>query len=73
MDKDLFTALVSIATAIVGVAILATIVSRNSNTAGVIGAAGDAFSKSLGTALGPVMGGSGGIPQNVMLNSNLVL
>lgn len=51
---------VTIATAIIGVAILAVIVSKNSNTARVIGAAGDAFSRSLATAVSPITGGMGG-------------
>lgn len=48
--------IVAVLTAIVGVAILAVLVSRNSNTAGVLGAAGDAFATSLRAATGPVMG-----------------
>ncbi len=47
---------VTIATAIVGVALLALIVSRRSNTAGVIQAAGSAFSNALGVATSPVSG-----------------
>lgn len=60
MTDQLFSSLVTIAVAIVGVAILAVLVSRNSNTAGVIGAAGGAFSKSLATAVSPVTGGGYG-------------
>lgn len=48
--------LVTIATAIVGVAILALLVSRKSNTVGVIQAAGSAFSNMLGVATSPVTG-----------------
>lgn len=47
---------VTIATAIVGVALLALIVSRRSNTAGVIQAAGSAFGNALGVAVSPVTG-----------------
>lgn len=47
---------VTIATAIVGVAILALILSRRSNTANVIQAAGSAFSNALGVATSPVTG-----------------
>lgn len=43
--------------AIVGVAILAVLVSRNSQTPSVIKAAGDAFSNSVRAATGPVTGG----------------
>jgi hypothetical protein len=45
--------------AIVGVATLAVIVSRNANTTKVISAAGDAFSSGLGAALSPVVGNHG--------------
>lgn len=47
----------TVATAIVGVAILAVLVSRNSQTPAVIKSAGDAFSSSLRAATGPVTGG----------------
>ena len=50
--------LVTIGTAIVGVAILSVLVSRKSNTAGVIQAAGSAFGNSLGVAESPVSGTS---------------
>lgn len=52
-------AAVSIAVAIVGVAILAVLVSNNSNTSGVITALGNAFGNSLGVAVSPVTGTSG--------------
>lgn len=48
----------TIATAIVGVAILAVLVSRNSQTAGVIQAAASGFSNALGVAVSPVSGGA---------------
>ena len=50
---------VTIAVAIVGVAILAVLVSRQSNTAGVIQAAGKSFSDALGVAVSPITGGRG--------------
>jgi len=46
----------SIGLAIIGVAILALLVSRRSNTAGVIGALGASFSNALGVATSPVTG-----------------
>lgn len=46
----------AIGLAIIGVATLAVIVSKNSNTTGVIGATGSAFSQSLATALSPITG-----------------
>lgn len=58
MDK-LTESIVTIAVAIIGLATLAVIVSRNANTTGVINSAGNAFSRSLATAISPVTGGSG--------------
>lgn len=52
----------TVALAIVAVAVVATLVSRNSNTAGVINAGSSAFNSGLGTALGPVTGYSPGAP-----------
>lgn len=57
---ELITAVVSIATAIVGVALVSVIVSKNANTSGVLSAAGSAFSMDLGTAVSPVTGGGVG-------------
>ena len=51
--------IVTIGVAIIGVATLAVLVSRNSNTAGVIGAAGGAFAQALNAATRPVSGGGG--------------
>lgn len=59
MSDQFLTSLVTVATAIIGVAILAVLVSKNSNTSGVIQSASSGFSGALGTALGPIMGGSG--------------
>jgi len=50
-------AIVTIGTAIVGVAILAVLVSRNSQTPNVLNAMGRAFATSLGAATAPVTGG----------------
>lgn len=49
--------IVTIAVAIVGVAILAVLVAPRSRTAEVIKAAGNAFSGALGVAVSPVTGG----------------
>lgn len=54
--NSLTEGVITIATAIVGVAILAVLVSQKSNTAGVLGAAGSAFSNALSAATGPVTG-----------------
>lgn len=44
----------SVATAIIGVAIIAVIVSNRSNTVGVIKAAGGVFNDALKTAVSPI-------------------
>lgn len=54
--NNLTEALVTILTAIVGVAILSVLVSKKSNTKGVIEAFGAAFGNSLGIATAPVTG-----------------
>ncbi len=58
MDRDLFNGLTTVTVAIVGVAIIAVLVSKNANTAGVLDAYGNAFSNLLGTAESPVGGQS---------------
>lgn len=58
---NLLNGVISVAIAIVGVALLATLVSRNAQTPQVIGAAGSAFAEGLRAATGPVTGlGLGG-------------
>lgn len=59
--SEMWQGVVTIATAIVGVAILAVIVSKNANTAGVIQAGGQALSTDIGAAVSPVTGGSMGL------------
>lgn len=59
IGDNLITGMVSIAMAIVGVAIVATLVSRNAQTPAVLGAAGDAFASAIGAAVSPVTGGMG--------------
>lgn len=50
------SAIVAIATAIVGIAILAVLVSKNAQTPQVFDAAGKAFSNAINAATGPVSG-----------------
>jgi hypothetical protein len=59
VDKDLVNGLVTITVAIIGVAWIAVILSKNSNTGGVLQAYGNAFSQLLGTAEAPVTGSAG--------------
>jgi len=61
MGDQLITSVVTVLTAIVGVAIIATLVSKNANTSQVLQSGGQAFSQSLATALSPVTGGGGGL------------
>ena len=56
MSEQLISSVVTVLLAIVGVSIIAVLVSRNANTTGVIASAGSAFSGALGTALSPVTG-----------------
>lgn len=60
--NEITNAVVTIAVAIVGVALLATLVSRNANTAGVFQAGGAAFAQALSAATGPVTGNSPAMP-----------
>lgn len=57
MTDQLFSSIVTIATAIVGVAILAVLVSKNANTAQVLQAATSGFAQDLSAAVSPVSGG----------------
>jgi hypothetical protein len=57
--NQIWGGIVTVLTAIIGVAILATLVSKNANTSGVLTAGGNAFSGILGTALSPVTGSTG--------------
>lgn len=51
--------IISVATAIVGIAMIAVLVSNRANTSGVISSAGKAFSSALTAAEAPVTGGNG--------------
>lgn len=58
MSDQLIGGVVTVATAIVGVAIIAVLVGSNAKTAQVLQAAGGAFSGALNAAEAPVTGGS---------------
>lgn len=66
MTDNLINSVVTVATAIIGLAILAVLVSRQANTAGVIKAAASGLSQNIAAAVSPVTGGgfgfSGGAP-----------
>lgn len=57
MGEKAITSTVSVIIAIIGVAIVAVIVSKQSNTASVIGAGGNALASVLKAAVSPVTGG----------------
>lgn len=57
MSEQLVTSVVTVITAIIGVAILAVLVSKNSQTSTVIKAASAGFATDLGAALAPISGG----------------
>lgn len=58
MDQ-MWSSVVTVASAIVGLAIIAVIVSNNAQTANVIGAATGGFAQDIGAAVSPVTGGGG--------------
>lgn len=66
MTDNLISGLVTVATAIVGIAILAVLVSRNSQTPAVLQAAGQAFSGSIGAAVSPITSGGSNLFSNTM-------
>ena len=59
MGDQLIASVVTVATAIVGLAIIAVLVSKQANTAGVVQAGGSAFAQDLEAAVSPLTGGSG--------------
>lgn len=58
---DIVRSVVTIAVAIIGVATLSVIVSRNAQTPAVIQAAGNSFAGALRAAVSPVSGDSFGV------------
>jgi hypothetical protein len=62
MGSEVIRDISAIALAIVTLAVLATLVSRNANTSGVINSGSSAFNSALATAEGPVTGYSPGNP-----------
>ena len=60
MGSNFVGQMVVVLTGIIGVAIVATLVSKNAQTPAVIGSFFGGFSKALNAATSPVTGGSGG-------------
>lgn len=69
MEKSGVEALVTIAAGVIGVAIIAVLVSKNAQTSQVIGSAGSAFSNVLSAATGPVTGKAASPVNNFGANS----
>lgn len=59
MGDQIISSTVAVMMAIVGLAIIATLVSKNANTTNIIGTTGKAFSGALSAAEAPVLGGFG--------------
>jgi PRD1 phage membrane DNA delivery len=66
MDKVL-TGILSVLTMVVGVAIVAVLVSNKAQTGSVLTAGGNAFSSILSAAVAPVTGGTGFSPNGLQL------
>lgn len=60
MNDNFITSMVTIVTAIVGLALIAVIVSNKANTSGVLSSAGQALSTTINAAVSPVTGNTGG-------------
>lgn len=58
--NEMWSSVVTVATAIVGLAIIAVLVSNNAQTGNVIGAATGGFAQDLTAAVSPVTGAGGG-------------
>lgn len=67
MNERLITSVAWIVMSIIGVAIVAVLVSKQSSTAGVLGSIGTELSCSIGTAVSPITGAAGCSP-NVTSN-----
>jgi hypothetical protein len=65
MADNLISSLVTVVTAIIGIAIIAVLVSNKAQTAGVIGAGGNAFSQAIEAAVSPVTGTSPDISSGI--------
>ena len=57
MGEQVVASATTVALAIVALATLAVLVSKNANTTGVIGASSTGFSRALGAATAPITGG----------------
>ena len=58
MGENFTTSIVTVLMAVIGLAIISVLVSKNAQTGTVLGQAGNAFANILGSAEAPVTGGS---------------
>lgn len=70
MGDRLISSLVTIGTGIIGLAIIAVLVSKNAQTSQVVGASGSAFSNALSAAEAPVTGGGLNVAGTYANNEN---
>lgn len=70
MGREMWEPIVTILSGVIGVAIIAVLVSQKAQTAGVFSAAGGAFSNILSTAVSPVTGAAATPNVNAGGNSN---
>jgi hypothetical protein len=70
MSDKLITGTVVVVMAIIGVALVALIVSKNANTAGVVSAGSQGFGQALSTALSPLNASSNGMIESVSSTFN---
>ena len=59
MGNELVSSVVTVCTGIIGLAVIAVLVSKQANTSGVISAGASGFAQDLSAAVSPVTGGSG--------------
>ena len=63
MSSEVISGIVTVLTAIVGVAIIAVLVSKGAQTPAVLQAGGQSFAAALGAAVAPVTGSNLGFTQ----------
>jgi hypothetical protein len=61
MGQQTISGVVTVLSAIVGLGILSVIVSKNADTANIVGTASRGFSSAITAAEGPVLGSFGGL------------
>lgn len=66
--SDAWSGIISVALAIVGIAIIAVLVSKQANTPQVIQAATRGFASDIGAAVSPVTGGATSLSAPTMFN-----